>query len=128
MDNSAESNNFNIFINSIKVNDKIDGRDHIGYNNIQNTIKADLDTQNLNKIWNGFKKFIPQTNIHILRTNNEINVYYLESQEYIMTILIKDVFSVIDKTNCDVFTVIRELIESENDLSNALANLSNNKT
>jgi len=84
MDISAELNNFNIFINSIKGNETIYGRDHIGYNNIQNTIKVDLDTQNLNKIWNGFKRFTPQINIHILRTNKEINVYYLESQEYIM--------------------------------------------
>lgn len=95
------------------------------FNNDPNVIRANILTQNINVIWNGFNRFSPQTNLLVKRNNseNEIKVYNYQTQEQIMTISTFDLYLLVIQTNRDPFNIIRELIESANNFEDAICNL-----
>ena len=83
-------------------------------------------TQNLNVIWNEFRRFPPETNLQLVRINDSdnIKVYNYQTKEYIMSISMNNVYLIIDNIySCDELKAIRELIEVENVFSTALMNL-----
>lgn len=113
-------------IKQITGGDRISAREMYSYTNLSGVIKANIMTQNLNVIWNEFRRFPPETNLQLVRINDSANikVYNYQTKEYIMSISMKNVYLLIDNINsCDELKAIRELIEVENVFSTALVNL-----
>ena len=125
-DNKSKDEKINRdLLKSISGNIVVYCREIQHYKNKAAIIKAIFMTSNLNVILNEFRRFTPQTQLKLVRTknSNEIEVYNYQTQEYLMSVSMNNVFLAIDETNCDELEVIRELIESDNDLPNALKNL-----
>lgn len=83
---------------NITGGDRICARELRQYNNKSAIIKANINTQNLDVIWNGFRRFSPDKYLHIVRTtgSNKIHVSNYQTQENIITIPMQNVYLIID--------------------------------